>query len=282
MLKWNHNYHTHTKFSDGKNTVKEMVESAIEKELITLGFSDHSPVPVKSDWNMRIEDVETYIKKIREVSKENKEIEIFTGIELDYLKGEKPLSKEWISQFDYTIGSLHYFKTAEKWEVIDKSKEDFKTIINTIFSGDIKKLFRENSIQQCEMIELYKPTILGHIDLITKFNAKGDLFNEEDKNFLHSIYDIIEMAKENDTIIEINTGAISRGYRELPYPSIPIIKRCRERGVRLTLNSDAHNRDGICGSFTTALEVAKECGVNELWRMKKFGGGAHQFVAEGI
>ena len=32
------NYHTHTNFCDGKSTAEEMVKSAIEKNLIFLGF----------------------------------------------------------------------------------------------------------------------------------------------------------------------------------------------------------------------------------------------------
>ena len=36
------NYHTHTTFSDGKNTPEEIVNFAIEKGLKALGFSDHA------------------------------------------------------------------------------------------------------------------------------------------------------------------------------------------------------------------------------------------------
>ena len=36
------NMHTHTVFCDGKNTVDEMVESAIKLGMKTLGFSGHA------------------------------------------------------------------------------------------------------------------------------------------------------------------------------------------------------------------------------------------------
>ena len=36
------NLHTHTTYSDGKNSVRENIEAAIANNMISLGFSDHS------------------------------------------------------------------------------------------------------------------------------------------------------------------------------------------------------------------------------------------------
>ena len=35
------NYHTHTKYCDGKNTVAEMTKAAFDKGFTHLGFSGH-------------------------------------------------------------------------------------------------------------------------------------------------------------------------------------------------------------------------------------------------
>ena len=37
------NVHSHTTFSDGKNTVEEMVQAALGLVFHTLGFSEHGP-----------------------------------------------------------------------------------------------------------------------------------------------------------------------------------------------------------------------------------------------
>ena len=42
MSKIKCNYHTHTKYCDGKNTPDEMVQRAIELGFTHLGFSEHS------------------------------------------------------------------------------------------------------------------------------------------------------------------------------------------------------------------------------------------------
>ncbi len=47
-MAWLENYHTHTTFSDGANTVDEMVQEAIRLGMPIIGFSDHS----KNTWSL--------------------------------------------------------------------------------------------------------------------------------------------------------------------------------------------------------------------------------------
>ena len=50
--------HTHTTYCDGKNTPREMIEAAMAKGLLRIGFSGHSPSPCPDeDYAMRAEDV---------------------------------------------------------------------------------------------------------------------------------------------------------------------------------------------------------------------------------
>ena len=53
-------YHTHSKYSDGKNTLEEMVLSAIEKGCAEIGFSDHAPMMFDCDWSAKAEEIENY------------------------------------------------------------------------------------------------------------------------------------------------------------------------------------------------------------------------------
>ncbi|HIZ55853.1 MAG TPA: hypothetical protein H9671_06570, partial [Firmicutes bacterium] len=54
------NLHTHSCFSDGRDTPEEIVREALRKGFISLGFSDHSPTPYFSDCNMPEERTEAY------------------------------------------------------------------------------------------------------------------------------------------------------------------------------------------------------------------------------
>jgi histidinol-phosphatase (PHP family) len=50
-------------------------------------------------------------------------------------------------------------------------------------------------------------------------------------------------------IFEINTGAISRGYRATPYPSAEIIAYLKQRGAILLLSSDSHSKETLAFQF---------------------------------
>ena len=50
-------------------------------------------------------------------------------------------------------------------------------------------------------------------------------------------------------VFEINTGAISKGYRTLPYPAADQIEYIKSKGGVLVLSSDSHAAGTICSGF---------------------------------
>lgn len=63
MLKFN--YHSHSTYCDGKNTLEEMVISAIDKGLKYFGFSAHSPVPFENDFGLQQEEISNYLNETK-------------------------------------------------------------------------------------------------------------------------------------------------------------------------------------------------------------------------
>ena len=61
------NYHSHSYYSDGEGHPKEYVLTAIEKGMYAYGFSCHSPVPFKSEWNMNYENLHSYLSDIKQL-----------------------------------------------------------------------------------------------------------------------------------------------------------------------------------------------------------------------
>ena len=121
------------------------------------------------------------------------------------------------------------------------------------------------------MYTLYERTgcdIVGHVDLITKFNDQVALFDSADKRYRSVALDAVDYLLSKDRIFEINTGAISRGYRKTPYPEDFLLRHIAERGGRVMLNSDTHSVENIMFGFAEATEFAKACGVRELTVLK--------------
>jgi len=70
---------------------------------------------------------------------------------------------------------------------------------------------------------------------------------------------------------EINTGAISRGYRTTPYPSFEILKAIHDGGGRIVFSSDAHDKSTLRYWFPQAEELAKKAGFRTYVVLGKTG-----------
>ena len=108
-----------------------------------------------------------------------------------------------------------------------------------------------------------RPTILGHVDLITKFNEGGALFDEDDPRYRSAALDALHRANPDATVLEINTGAMARGYRTVPYPALVLLREWRAMSGGVILTADAHTADGIVYGYDAAAELARTAGYRE-------------------
>ena len=75
------NLHNHTVYSDGINTIEENIESAIEKGMYALGFSDHSYTPCDESYCMMLRDYSPYLRELSELKEKYKgKIRIYAGV----------------------------------------------------------------------------------------------------------------------------------------------------------------------------------------------------------
>lgn len=236
--------HVHTLFSDGKNSAEEVVLSGIEKGFTTLGFSDHSPVHFDSGYCMNEEKIPAYVKEISRLKEKYKDkIEILCGIEQDFYSENYPFD------FDFIIGSVHYIKVLDDYIPVDNTAKHLTDAAEKYFGGDIYSLAEEYYRLVGESAEKTNATIIGHFDLITKFTEKEELFDVSHPRYINAWKKAVDMLIDKNIPFEINTGAISRGYRTTPYPSKEIIDYIKEKGGRLILSSDSHKADTIAFKF---------------------------------
>lgn len=257
------NLHTHTTYCDGKNTAEEMVLSAIELGFETLGFSGHSPLECGKDWCIAEERIADYICEISALREKYRDrIEILLGIEYDYLSvcDKTP--------FEYIIGSVHHVVKDGRIIPVDLKADALIEAVGESYGGDFYTFVRDYYDNMYSLYERTECDIVGHFDLVTKFNEGGRLFDEGDKRYKNCALDALDCLLKKDLIFEINTGAISRGYRKTPYPAEFILRRIAESGARVMLNSDTHSKESINCHFDEAVEYAKYCGVVALTIMR--------------
>ena len=253
------NLHTHSTFCDGKDTIEEMVNTAIEKKFDILGFSGHGHLGIDSS---SMQDTQGYIDEVLKMKQKYKDsISIYLGIEQDML--ERIQDK---AVFDYVIGSKHFLGTVP----IDYSKEVFEQLLQS-YQNDIYAMCKDYYEDLSNMANWNEVDIIGHIDLISKYNKDQSYFYFDDPKYFNSACDCIDRLLEKNKIFEVNTGAIARGYRKSPYPYKNLLTYLYEKKARILLNSDCHNRHDLDCAFTESLELIKKCGFKEMQIMTKEG-----------
>ena len=99
------------------------------------------------------------------------------------------------------------------------------------------------------MVRRFDFDVVGHPDLCRKFNTKHPYFDEGAEWYREELALTADAIAASGKIVEVNTGAISRGWMEDAYPSAPFRALLRERGVRFILSSDSHAADTLDCAF---------------------------------
>ena len=263
------NCHTHTNYCDGKNTAREMIEAAVEKGFVSLGFSGHSPMKDKNDWTMTVEGAQEYMREIKALQEEYKDkIDVLCGIELDadYF-GIDP------GDYDYVIGSVHQLKKNGVFYDVDYTAEALKKATDEFFGGSFNEMSRWYYNTLADFVINTRVDVVGHIDLITKFNVDKPLFDESNTEYRQIVLDAVDriLSAKPDILFEVNTGAMFRVGKKTPYPAEFILCHIYKKGGRVTLTSDSHCTNSIDFAFVEALEYIENCGFKEVYYLTSSG-----------
>lgn len=265
------NLHTHGILCDGKDTYESTVQRALDLGFTSIGFSGHSYMSYSPSHSMSVEGTEEYKKQIRELQKKYEgKIDIFCGIEFD-MYSEDPLK-----DYDYIIGSVHYLLINGKHVGFDRSAEEVKHVIDTYFGGDGMKYAKMYYETICELHKYAKSDIIGHFDIITKHAETHNFFDTESKEYRTYAIEALREVAKHCNVFEVNTGAISRGYRTTPYPQPFILKEMKELGCGIVISSDCHDNRYLDCHFNEAIELVKSCGFSEVLTLTKNGFVPHR------
>ena len=236
--------HTHTLWCDGRNTAEEMIESAIEKGLTTIGISAHNYTAFDISYCMKLEDIPRYIAQMHYLrAKYYDRIHVLCGTEQDYY------SDEPTDEFDYVIGSVHYLHFGDEYVPVDWYADTLRAAVQKYCGGDFYALCEEYYRTIGDVASKTGCDIIGHFDLIAKFNEKEHLFDEQHPRYVAAWQAAVDELLKAKVPFEINTGSLSRGYMSRPYPSADMIAYIKARGGELVLSSDAHCAGNIAFGF---------------------------------
>lgn len=249
------NLHTHTTFCDGQSTAEEMVQKAIEKGFVSLGFSGHAYTPFELTSCMT--DEIGYINEINRLKEMYKsKIEIYLGTE------EDAFALVDRSKYEYIIGSLHFLKKNNKILPFDIGNEYMKSCFEA-FDKNVEKMAECYYSTFTDYLIKRRPDIVGHFDLITKYDEVDEPIFLGNKRHDAIAETFLRSIANKDFLFEVNTGAIARGYRSSPYPSANLLHVLKEENAHITLSSDCHNKDYLDCNFDETKHLLRDIGFKE-------------------
>ncbi|MEE6207039.1 MAG: PHP domain-containing protein [Alphaproteobacteria bacterium] len=273
-------YHSHTTFSDGRNSIREMIRRAKEIGFTELGISDHLIVHknmfqcecwkyMQSDrashvYNNNFKDIlpafQRHCEEIRKIAKEEN-FKVLVGYEVDFFPYDGWLEelKEFVSNLDvdYLHSGNHFF-----------CDDKYENIINMTFMKNFvtdKTLLNEyiirhfDTLRQCVESKMFD--FLAHIDYVRRYCGEvyqPNLYWDEKNAVLNAL-------EQNNVALEIST----KGLRRINdfYPDALLLDAVSERNIAMLINDDAHYTSELGADFDKAEQALKDHGITKRFKI---------------
>lgn len=212
-------YHTHTKYSDGKTSIRDNFEAAKRLGLQAIAISDHGFASPKIGALTR----ETFLEqkeKIEDLREEFSSLRIYHAIEANIIgiDGTIDLTPNDYPMLDYIIAGFHA-------PTRPKNIESFnKLYLNSYFSFLARpslQSIERNTRAYISMVKKYPIAIIAHINHLTKVDA----------------LEIAKCCADYGTMIELNAKHVELSY--------DVFEKILKTDAILIANSDGHYIDRI-------------------------------------
>ncbi|MDR2968042.1 MAG: histidinol-phosphatase [Tannerellaceae bacterium] len=271
----NSNFHSHSTFCDGRSSPEDFLKFAISGKFRAYGFSSHSPLPFETFWNMSAVDMPEYLTECDRLKKKYEHlIEIYTGLEIDYLDETYNPSIPYFRELplDYRIASVHFLPlsgnlTESNMVCIDGSYEEFARSVDLHYEGDIRKITERYYQSVYAMLEAGGFDIVGHPDKIYQNGHLYPGFTMDADWYREPLMACLELIAQKGYIVEINTKNLIRKQQLFPHVRyLPLLKKMH---IPVMVNSDCHYPDLVNDGRPEAFKLLKNLGFRTTMELIK-------------
>jgi histidinol-phosphatase (PHP family) len=254
-------YHMHLRGSDSgpasysAHRAEAYVEQAHRVGVDEIGFSDHifKFGQARDIWELEwlrkrgTDDLDAYVGAVVEAKRRGLPVKL--GLEVDYFPGLEAELADLLAPYpwDYLLGSIHFvdgFPVDQEPGLVHKLPpgEAWRRYFVWLRSAARSGLF----------------DVLAHPDLVKIFGVRA---GDEETHYLHvETADAIEAA---GVCVEVSAAGLHKPVGEL-YPDRALLDECYQRGVPITLASDAHEPAHVGRDINRAAALAGDVGYETL------------------
>jgi histidinol-phosphatase (PHP family) len=230
---------------------EQYVEQARRAGVDEIGFSEHVfffrqtrdlwEIPLLQQYSN--DDLDDYVGAVEEAKSRGLPVKL--GLEVDYFPGIEAQLAELLGPYawDYLLGSVHF---------VDGFPVDAEPgLVHKLPPGEAWRRYFV-WLRNAARSGLFD--VLAHPDLVKIYGVRA---GEEETHYLHiETADAIEAA---GVCVEISAGGLHAPVGEI-YPARSLLEACRERGVPITLASDAHEPTDVGRDFDQVVALARDVG----------------------
>ncbi|MEK7595534.1 MAG: DNA polymerase/3'-5' exonuclease PolX [Patescibacteria group bacterium] len=152
--------HTHTDFSDGSNTLEEMVDGALKLGYEYFGVSDHAPSVINRGETSVMSIITSTRNNIEQINSSNTNLRLLFGYEVNILSNaEISLPDKFLKLLDYAIGSIHTSFDQPKDKITKRLISAIKNPYITFIAHPTGRLINERDSYECDWELLFKEAL---------------------------------------------------------------------------------------------------------------------------
>lgn len=225
-------YHTHTKYSDGRGSPAQNIEAAAERGLAEVAITDHGPRGI----GIGVAGPETFItikEEVAALAPVLPDIKVLVGAEAAVVSsdGHLDLPKEIIDRLDLLIAGLHpYYMPENLQEALLYTLPNLAARFNR---SAREKMRNANTKALIETMRSYPVDIISHPNLMLPVDTD----------------ELARVCAGKETALEVNTGH--------HYNKEEIVRSAARWGARLAINSDAHYPESV-GELASGLALVEK------------------------
>jgi histidinol-phosphatase (PHP family) len=260
-----------------KGKLEPVVQRAIEEGFTHYGLSEHCPryrdqdlysdeaalgmTPASLATTFRAYIDEAFALRERYADR----IQLLVGFETERLPpGDwhaRMRELRALAPFEYVIGSVHDVDGV--W--VDYKREVTEQLAERV--GGRARLQALYFDAVTDMVGTLKPEVVGHIDLIRKFDGPSPSFSPA---VYRRIDDALEAVRSVGGVLEVNCATHRRGLGPV-YPLPQILERARGMGIGVTLGDDGHGAHDVGVGLDASMQAIAAAGYREVHYLAKPG-----------
>jgi histidinol-phosphatase (PHP family) len=246
-------YHMHLRngreeIAHDTRSVEPFVEAARATGVDEIGFTEHAYYfrQTRSLWTVPYQtercvyDLGPYVQAV--VEAQDRGLPVKLGLEVDYVPGREEETRELLAPYpwDFLLGSVHY---------VDGLGVDAEPrLLDAVGVEEAWRRYFER-LEAAARSGLFDS--LSHPDLVKIFGKRAEF----------DYGPVADAIAESGVAVEVSTAGLRKPVREL-YPHPDLLAACRERGVPVTLASDAHSPQLVGRDFDRAVQLLRSVGYD--------------------